>query len=157
MRRSALEFRWQELYAISLRNPAAVYPDKQPMAYPVAAGAPGAPFGDSNFGIAVMSSLLSGALDLATPGDLAAFVLKRAVDLDEDGYDLISEAYDYLVRYPLTNADLAKVEAITFDGGNEIYPYCYYFTRTARARSSTFRARPGSACARTCGSSPASR
>lgn len=124
----ALEFRWQELYAISLRNPAAVYPDKQPMAYPAPAGAPGAPFGDPNFKLAVMSSLLeSGVLDLAEPGDLAAFVLKRAVDLEEDGYDLISEAYDYLVRYPLTETDLAKVEAITFDGGNEIYPYCYYF------------------------------
>lgn len=124
----ALEFRWQELYAISLRNPAAVYPDKQPMAYPAPAGAPGAPFGDPDFKLAVMSSLLeSGALDLAAPEDLAAFVLKRAVDLEEDGYDLISEAYDYLVRYPLTDADLAKVEAITFDGGNEIYPYCYYF------------------------------
>jgi hypothetical protein len=124
----ALEFRWQELYAISLRNPSAVYPYKQQMAYPAAAGAPGAPFGDPNFKLAVMSSLLeSGALDLAAPEDLAAFVMKRAVDLEEDGYDMIREAYDYLVRYPLTDADLAKVETITFDGGNEIYPYCYYF------------------------------
>ncbi len=97
----ALEFRWQELYAISLRNPAAVYPDKQPMAYPVAAGAPGAPLRRSELQTRRHVVLLeSGALDLAAPGDLAAFVLKRAVDLEEDGYDLISEAYDYLVRYP---------------------------------------------------------
>lgn len=123
-----LEFRWQELYAITLRNPAAVYPHKQPMAYPAVAGAPGAPFRDPNLKLAVMSSLLeSGALDLAEPQDLAAFVLKRAVDLEEDGYDLIRDAYDYLVRYPLTDADLAKVETITFDGGNQIYRYCYYF------------------------------
>lgn len=123
-----LEFRWQELYEISLRNPAAVYPDKQPMTYPAPAGAPGAPFSDPNFKLAVMSSLLeSGVLDLAEPADLAAWVLNREIDLEEDGYDLIREAYDYLVRYPLTDADLAQVETVIFDGGNEIYRYCYYF------------------------------
>ena len=101
---------------------------KQPIAYPAPAGAPGAPFADPNFKLAVLSSLVeSGKLDLASYEDLASFVLKRPVDLEEEGYALIPEAYDYLARYPLTEADLAKVESVTFDGGNEIYSYCFRF------------------------------
>ncbi len=123
-----LEFRWGELYQISFRNPQAVYPPRQPMIYPAPAGAPGAPFKDPNFKLAVLSSLVeTDALDLAEYKDLAEFVLKRPVDLEKEGYELIREAYDYLVRYPLTEADLAMVETITFDGGNEIYPYCFRF------------------------------
>jgi hypothetical protein len=54
-------------------------------------------------------------------------VLKRPVDLEKEGYELIPAAYDYLARYPLSEADLALVESIVFDGGNDIYPYCYRF------------------------------
>jgi hypothetical protein len=123
-----VEFRWGKLYGISFRDPQAVYPAKQPMAYPAPEGAVGAPFGDPNFKLAVMSSLLEDdALDLADPSDLAAFALKRPVNLEKEGYQLSHEAYDYLIRYPLTGADLASVESITFDGGNEIYPYCFRF------------------------------
>ena len=39
----------------------------------------------------------------------------------------IREAYDYLARYPLGDAELAKVEALNFDGGNPIYRHFYYF------------------------------
>ena len=122
------EFRWGKLYQIGFRNPKAAYPPKQPMVYPPPAGAPGAPFADPNFKLVVLSSLLEAdALDLAEPKDLAEFVLKRPVDLEREGYARIAEAYDYLVRYPLTDADLAQVETITFDGGSEIYPYCFRF------------------------------
>jgi hypothetical protein len=124
----AVEFRWGKLHAVTFRNPLAVYPEKQAMAYPASAGTPGAPFGDPNFKLVVLSSLLeSDALDLAEPADLARFVLGRPVDLEKEGYRLIREAYDYLVRYPLTEADLARVETLTFDGGNDIYPYCFKF------------------------------
>lgn len=126
--RMLAEFRWGNLYQIGFRNPQAVYPPLQPMAYPAPGGTPGAPFADPNFKLAVLSSLLeSDALDLAEPKDLAEFVLRRPVDLEQEGYALMREAYDYLVRYPLTDADLALVETITFDGGNEIYPYCFRF------------------------------
>lgn len=126
--RMLVEFRWGKLYAISFRNMAASYPPKQPMVYPAARGAPGAPFADPNFKLAILSSLLeTDQLDLAGPQDLAEFVLKRPVDLEQDGYALIRPAYDYLVRYPLGDDDLAHVESVTLDGGNEIYPYCYRF------------------------------
>ena len=105
-----------------------VYPAKQPMVYPAATGAPGAPFRDPNFKLAVLSALIAAdAIDLAEPQDLADAVLRRHIDLGRDGYHLIREAHDYLVRYPLTDADLARIEAITFDGGEPIYRYCYYY------------------------------
>jgi hypothetical protein len=126
--RLQLEFRWGKLNQIGFRNPQAVYPPKQPMVYPPPVGAPGAPFADPNFKLTVLSSLLEqDDLDLASYEDLASFVLKRPVDLEKEGYELIRAAYDYLARYPLTDADLARVETLVFDGGNEIYPYCYRF------------------------------
>ena len=126
--RLQLEFRWGKLYQIGFRNPQAVYPPKQPMVYPPAADAPCSPFADPNFKLTVLSSLLEhDNLDLAGYEDLASFVLKRPVDLEKEGYALIREAYDYLARYPLTDADLALVETLVFDGGNDIYPYCYRF------------------------------
>lgn len=126
--RLQVEFRWGKLHQIGFRNPKAVYPAKQSMLYPPPAGAPGAPFTDPNFKLAVLSSLLEAdALDLAEPKDLAEFVLRRPIDLEQEGYTRIAEANEYLVRYPLTDTELAQVETITFDGGNEIYPYCFRF------------------------------
>lgn len=123
-----VEFRWGKLYAITFRNPAASYPPKQPMAYPAAQGAPGAPFADPNFKLVILSSLLeTNLLDLAEPKELAEFVLNRPVDLEQEGYALIRKAYDYLTRYPLSEDDLANVETVTLDGGNDIYPYCFKF------------------------------
>jgi hypothetical protein len=125
--RLVAEFHNETLYQVGFFVPDAVFPPKQPMVYP-AAGAPGAPFRDPNFKLAVLSALLEAdALDLATPKDMAAFVLGRPADLEREGYHLIRAAYDYLVRYPLTEADLDRVEAITLDGGEAIYRYCFYF------------------------------
>jgi hypothetical protein len=126
--RLLVEFRWGKLYQVGFRNPQAAYPPKQPMVYPAPAGERGAPFVDPNFKLAVLSALLeTDQLDLSSYDDLASFVLKRPVDLEKEGYELIPAAYDYLTRYPLTDDDLALVETITFDGGNDIYPYCYRF------------------------------
>jgi hypothetical protein len=126
--RMLVEFRWGKLYQIGFRNPQAVYPDKKPMVYPRPAGAPGAPFADPNFKLVVLSSLLDNdALDLGSYQDLASHVLNWPIDLEQEGYKLLPQAYDYLVRYPLTGDDLALVERIVFDGGNAIYPYCYRF------------------------------
>ena len=125
--RMVAEFHGDELHGIWFFVRDAAFPHKQPMVYPAAVGAPGAPFRDPNFKLAVLSALIEAdALDLGAPQDLADFVLARHMDLGREGYHLIREAYDYLLRFPLTDTDLARVEAITFDSGNEIYPYCYY-------------------------------
>lgn len=126
--RTVVEFHGDELYSIGFFIRDAVYPPKGPMVYPAASGAPGVPFRDPNLKLAVLSALIEAdALDLATPQDLADFVLPHHIDLGGlDGYHFLREAYDYLVRYPLTDADLARVETITFDGGSEIYRYCFY-------------------------------
>jgi hypothetical protein len=126
--RIAAEFRAGELHEISIFDKTAIYPPLQQMAYPAPAGRPGEPFPDPNLKLVVLASLLeTGAIDLGRPKDLAEFVLQRPVDLEKEGYGLIPEARDYLQRYPLTAADLAKVETISFDAGNEIYRYCRYF------------------------------
>src|SRR5262249_30398365 len=125
--RMVAEFHGDQLHSVSFFVGDVVYPDKRPMVYPAASGSVGAPFRDPNLKLAVLSALLAAdAIDLAEPQDLADFVLRRHVDLERDGYHLIRPAYDYLVRYPLTDADLARIETITFDGGEEIYSYCYY-------------------------------
>lgn len=126
--RLGLEFHWGKLYRVSLFDLAAKYPDKVPVPYPAPAGRPGEPFDDSNFKLVVLSSLNGiRAIDLGQPQDLAAFVLRCPVDLERDGHEPIREAYDYLARYPLGDAELAKVEALNFDAGNPIYRYFYYF------------------------------
>ncbi len=115
-------------YGISIANPHAQYNDPTAPPYPTASGAVGAPFSDVNLKLAVMSSLLDAKLlDLGTPEQLATHVLRRPVDLEKDGYDLIPEALDYLARYPLTDDLLASVERMEFDGGATIYPFAWYF------------------------------
>ena len=65
-------------------------------------------------------------LDLGQPEDLAKFVLGREVDLEAEGWGLSQPLYDYLARYPLTQAHLDSVTTVGFDGGNLIYPYAWY-------------------------------
>lgn len=126
--RMLVEFRWGKLYQVAFRSPQAVYPAKQPMVYPAPTRAPGAPFADPNFKLVVLSAMLeSDNLDLSSYKEFADFAMRRPVDLEEEGYHLMQEAYDYLVRYPLTDADIESVETLTFDGGNAIYPYCFRF------------------------------
>ena len=96
--------------------------------FPPPSGPPGAPFADPNLKLAVLSNLLDlGAISLGWEEDLAAHVLGRRVDLEDEGWELIPEALDYLWRYPLTPALLAQVRALELDGGNAIYPYAHFF------------------------------
>ena len=126
--RLGAEFHWGKLHKIALFDLNAKYPEKTAVPYPAPAGRPGDPFDDPNFKLVVLSSLNGiRAIDLGQPQDLAEFVLRRSVDLEQEGYEPIREAYDYLVRYPLGDAELAKVEALNFDGGNPIYRHFYYF------------------------------
>lgn len=123
-----VRFTLETVNAISFSDPLAEYPERTAPPYPAAAGAPGAPFADPNLKLVVLSALQDAKLiDLGAPGQLATHVLGRPVDLEEEGYDLIPEARDYLDRYPLTDELLAAVESLEFDGGNSIYPFAWYF------------------------------
>lgn len=118
----------RDLRSMELFDPAAVYPPKQPVAYPSPSGEAGAPFKDVNFKLAVLSELMQKAhIDLGEPQDLANHVLNRHVDLEEEGYEPIAPARAYLARYPLTPELLAKVTSPELDGGSEIYRYINYF------------------------------
>ncbi|WP_244471314.1 DUF7256 domain-containing protein [Rhizobium ecuadorense] len=113
---------------IGFSNPAAEYPEPTEPSYPAAVSVAGAPFADPNLKLVVLSSLLDAKhIDLGTPGQLAAHVLGRAVDLEDEGYEIIPQARDYLERYPLTDDLLATVEEIEFDGGGTVYEYAWYF------------------------------
>lgn len=113
---------------ITFFQPDAIFPDSSPPPYPAAEGQPGAPFRDVNLKLVVLSALLDErALDLGSPQELAEHVLGRPVNLEKEGYDLIPEVLDYLARYPLTPDLLAKARTITFDGGNDIYRFPYFF------------------------------
>jgi hypothetical protein len=123
-----VKFTLESINGIELVNQAASYPEPTAPPYPAANGAPGAPFADANFKLVVLSSLLDAkVIDLGTPRQLASHVLGRPVDLEDEGYDLIPAAQDYLARYPLTEDLLAQVESLVFDGGSSIYRYIQYF------------------------------
>lgn len=115
--------RWIELSDLN-----AVYPEKQPITLPPPTGEPGTPFKDVNLKLAVLSNLIErGHIDIGEPQDLYDHVLSRPFDLEEEGYDPVPEALDYLARYPLTEELLAKVTSLETDGGSEIYRYIEYF------------------------------
>lgn len=123
-----VKFTLERLNGISMNNAEAEYTEPTAPPYPEPTGEQGAPFADPNFKLVVLSSLLDAkALDLGRPEDLVAHVLKRPVDLEEEGYAPIDEVIDYLARYPLPASLLDQVKSIVLDGGNEIYSYPYYF------------------------------
>lgn len=85
-------------------------------------------FADSNFKLVVLESLLeSKRLDLGTEEELAEKIFNRAVNLEEEGWELKPEIYKYLTNYPISKSDLSSVTKITFDGGHGIYAYIFYF------------------------------
>jgi hypothetical protein len=126
--RLTLMFSNDFLHEISFWTEDAVYPPEGPPTYPAAAGALGAPFKDPNLKLLALSDLRDRkVIDLGSPQELAEYVLKRKVDLEDEGYDLIQVAYEYLARYPLSPNLLAQVKRLEFDGGNEIFDYAWKF------------------------------
>lgn len=126
--RMILRFSSEKLNGISILTPDAEYDEPYAPDYPAPEGAPGAPFADANLKLVVLSALLwDKAIDLGTPEELASHALGRAFDLYEEGDDPVPEAMEYLARYPLTEDLLGEVRALTFDGGEEIYRYVWYF------------------------------
>lgn len=123
-----LQFLFEGLRVIEIVDEWAVYPPKLPTPYPAPEGVAGGPFADPNLKLVVLESLLRlRLLDLGTYEELGTHVLKRAYDMGQDGYDLQRPIYDYLVRYPLAQADLDAVETLMFDGGLEIYRYIWAY------------------------------
>jgi hypothetical protein len=95
--------------------------------YPASVGNPGEPFADPNLKLVILDGLLTKqVLTLGEPEELAMHVLGRYIDLEEEGHDFLTEAYDYLTRFPLTAVHLDAVEHLSFDGGNDIYRYAFY-------------------------------
>ena len=124
--RFRLQFLFDELRVIELVDDRAVFPARSEPAYRAPAGAPGAPFGDPNFKLVVMNDLLErNIIDLGTPRDIAQFAFDRPFDQVPQGHALLRPVYDYLVRYPLADADLAAAQNLSFDGGNRIYSYAF--------------------------------
>ncbi|MDR3437864.1 DUF6892 domain-containing protein [Telmatospirillum sp.] len=113
---------------IELANPEAVYPARAPLVLPPVVGVSGAPFKDPNLKLAVLSELVERAeIDLGEPEDFLSALLSHKVDIERSGYVKNDAAYDYLIRYPLTQELLDKVSDLVVDGGNEIYRYVWYF------------------------------
>jgi hypothetical protein len=108
--------------------PGAVARAAAPPTYPPPEDIAGFPFDDLNLKLVVLDSLRDAKLiDLGSPKQLAEHVLGRPVILEQEGHRLIRPVYDYLTRYPVTPAQIDKIETITFDGGDEIYPYAYFY------------------------------
>lgn len=81
------------------------------MKYPPPEDVAGKPFIDPNFKLSVLGALVDlGVIDLGDPRSLAKHVLRRDVDLEEEGYDLIQPVYEYLTRYPLSPEHLGALE-----------------------------------------------
>jgi len=66
-------------------------------------------------------------LDLGDAETLAEKVLKRDVNYELEGYELIPDVYDYLISFPISKPDLASIKEVTLDGGHDIYFYPMFF------------------------------
>jgi len=96
--------------------------------YPAPEGAPGAPFVDINFKLAILSALYEqGIVHLGQPPQLAEHVLGRTFDVGREGYQLVPEVLDYLARYPLNQDMLGSLETLDLDGGSSIYHHIWHF------------------------------
>jgi hypothetical protein len=88
------------------------------------------PFSCAGLKLAVLDHLLSlGEIQLGTPEEFASRTLGRPVDLEKgpEGYALIPECLEALRRYPLTPAQLAKVNKIYLSPTLDIVNYVHRF------------------------------
>lgn len=96
--------------------------------YPAPEGAPGDPFSDVNFKLAVMSALADdGIISLGSPPQLAQHLLGDRFDYEREGYHPIPAVQDYLARYPLTPDMLGLLGTLNLDGGNALYHHIWPF------------------------------
>ena len=76
-------------------------------------------FEDFGFKLVVINSLLG--KDTSFAKELEEMQEKYVDEYDGDGYECIPEMVDYFENLKLTEADLAMVEELVFDGGEDIY------------------------------------
>ena len=76
-------------------------------------------FEDFGFKLVVISSLLE--KDTSFAKELEEMKEKYVDDFDGDGYECIPEMVEYFENLKLTEEDLALVEELVFDGGEDIY------------------------------------
>ena len=76
-------------------------------------------FEDFGFKLVVINSLLGKETSFAD--ELAEMQEKYVDEYDGDGYECISEMVEYFENLKLTEEDLAMVEQLVFDGGEDIY------------------------------------
>ena len=83
-------------------------------------------FVDLNLKLPILDELLgNGLLNLGEPDELVSHVLKKKIDLESDGWDLIEPALEYLRKYPLSQSLLDQVYRLEFDGCLAIYRYAF--------------------------------
>jgi hypothetical protein len=122
-------FRKGILVCIAIERPGSSYPvgtefvPAPPGKYPTPEAQAGAPFEDGNLKLAVLDWLVPRRIDLGTAEELAMHVRGKYVDVNEEGYELIPDVYDYLTRYPLTQPDLEAIESLGLCGDADIYFY----------------------------------
>jgi hypothetical protein len=127
-----LRFRDGRLIGMDWSVPRCVYPRADVWTpapegkYPLPEQQRGSPFKDANLKLAVLDALCrQGLIDLGDAEDLAMHVMGRYVDLENEGWELLPDVYDYLLRYPLETELLARVDTLSFDGGLNIYTYIW--------------------------------
>lgn len=76
-------------------------------------------FEDFGFKLVVINSLLGKETSFAK--ELEAMQEKYVDEYDGDGYEYIPEMVEYFENLKLTEEDLAMVEQLVFDGGEDIY------------------------------------
>lgn len=76
-------------------------------------------FEDFGFKLVVIGSLLG--KDTSFAEELEEMQEKYVDEYDGDGYECIPEMVDYFENLKLTQEDLALVEELVFDGGEDIY------------------------------------
>jgi len=87
-----------------------------------------APFQDANCKLSVLDVLRAKQiLKFGTFTDFLKFIEGSDYNYEQSGYRLSKKAYDYLIRYPLTDQQIRAVTELYFDGGLEIYRYAYPF------------------------------
>jgi hypothetical protein len=83
----------------------------------------GVAFSDFNFKLAVIQVLMYDREVLTPRFDVFEFAKrykKRAIDVDEEGYEIIREVQEFFKAYPITAEALRDIEAID-QGGGDIY------------------------------------
>lgn len=84
----------------------------------------GVTFADFNFKLMVLQELMYRRKVLAPRFDVREFARrykKRAIDVDDDGYEIIPEVRVFFEKYPVPAELLVDIEALSQDGGDAIY------------------------------------